>query len=246
VQRPRSIGISSRESESLRRPAYLQEGDVWENPEKIERLALVGGEILGENLPNMVAMMLPGAAAARFLRPSRRCGDWNAIRAAGFAGAWPASFVMEAGSQYSQTKEEMRQTGLYDDQTIERVATLEGLTAGTVNSIIEMLPFENLFLKETGADRFLKRAVKQGFIEGSTESVQEMVNVLTESLGHKPDQTLQNSIGRILEAGIIGGTLGAGAGAAIKTEIPAERSRVKSRSAIPQPGRRKSQSTGIE
>ncbi len=204
------------ESEVLKRPDYLTEGTVWEHHERLGDWRWWVRSV-GENLPNMAAMMLPGYGVMR----AARAADWGvkAIRAASLAGSWAGSMTVEAGSAYTQAKQEMTQDGAYDADTIERIATVEGLAAGTVNSLLELLPFDNLFLKQAGADRLIKRFVRQAFLEGSTESAQEAVNVLVEKLGHKPEQELTDNIGRILESGIIGGALGGIAGGTIGTSV---------------------------
>lgn len=204
------------ESDMLRRPEYLQEGTVWEKPERLADWRW-WVRSLGENAPNMATMYIPGVAAFR----GAQALGWGAkaIRAAGLAGAWSGSMSLEAGSAYSQAKDEMTESGTYDADTIERIATLEGVVAGTANSLIELLPFDNLFLKQAGADRFLKRIVRQSLLEGSTESTQEAVNIYVEKLGHKPDQELSANIGRILESGIIGGALGGIAGGTVGTVV---------------------------
>jgi len=204
------------ENSALKRPDYLKEETVWEHPKRMGDWRW-WVRSLGENLPNMVTMMLPGYAALR----GAQAANWGAkaIRGAALTGAWSGSMTLEAGSAYTQAKQEMAQAGTFDADTIERVATMEGLAAGTVNSLIELLPFDNLFLKQAGADRLVKRFVRQAFLEGSTESAQEGVNILVEKLGHKPDQTLLDNIGRILESGIIGGALGGAAGGTIGTSV---------------------------
>ncbi|MCX5819737.1 MAG: hypothetical protein NT047_07485 [Deltaproteobacteria bacterium] len=202
------------ESDMLRRPDYLQNVDIWKQPGVMTDWRW-WVRSLGENAPNMATMMLPGVAAIR----AARAADLGvkAIRAAGLAGSWTGSMALEAGSAYGQAKDEMTQAGTLDPDSIEKIATLEGITAGTVNSLIEMLPFDNLFLKQAGADRFVKRIVRQTLLEGSTEGFQEAVNIYVEKLGHKPDQNLSDNIGRILESGIIGGMMGGMAGGTIGT-----------------------------
>lgn len=202
------------QSDALRRPDYLQEGTVWEKPERLADWRW-WARSFGENLPNTVSMMLPGIAAVR----GAQALGWGlkAIRAAGLAGSWSGSMTLEAGSAYGQAKDEMTKAGVLDADSVERIATLEGITAGTVNSLIEMLPFENLFLRQAGADRFLKRIVRQTLWEGGTEAGQEAVNIFVEKLGHKPDQNLLDNIGRILESGIIGGMMGGAMGGTLGT-----------------------------
>jgi hypothetical protein len=202
------------QADALRRPDYLQNVDIVEQPE------ILGDwrwwvRSLGENTPNMAAMMLPGVGAMRGAQ-ALNLGA-KAIRAAALAGSWGGSFTMEAGGAYGQAKDEMTKAGILDADTVERIATMEGLTAGATNAVIELLPFDNLFLRQAGADRFVKRIIRQGFLEGSTEGLQEAVNIYVEKLGHKPDQELSANVGRLLESAIIGGALGAGAGGTVGT-----------------------------
>ena len=220
------------ENPMLKRPDYLQEGDILSNPERLHDWRW-WTRSLGENLPNMAAMMLPGVAArnialnvvqgGRAVRlaagaaKALSAGEKAIVRASALTGSFAGSFSLEAGGAYTQAKQEMEQSGTYDPDTIERVATMEGLTAGTANALIELLPFDNLFLKQAGADRFLKRIARQTFLEGGTEAAQEAVNIYVEKLGHKPDQDLFNQFGRILESAVIGGAMGGVAGGTVGT-----------------------------
>lgn len=196
----RSVG----ESPSLRRPDYLAEGDVISDP---SRLADWRWWIrtFGENLPSTALMMLPGIGAGVAARAAGL--GVNAIRASSLAGAWSGAATLESGSAYSQAKAEMQHMGM-DPETSERIATIEGVSVGVVNGLIELLPFENLFLRQAGADRILKRVVRQAFIEGSTEGVQEAVNIYAEKLGHAPDQKLSDNIARVIESVLAGGMIG--------------------------------------
>jgi len=214
------------QSDALRRPDYLAEGDVLSDPGRLADWRW-WVRSLGENTPNLVAMYIPGVAAAR----AAQGAAWGAraitlfgqrltaARIAGLGGAYAGSFTLEAGGAYGSAKDEMTREGILDADTIERIATLEGLTAGATNAVIELLPFDNLILKQAGADRLVKRLIRQGFVEGATEGVQEAVNIAVEKLGHKPDQAWSDNIGRILESAIIGGALGAGAGGTIGTAV---------------------------
>lgn len=194
--------------ESLGRPEYLQEGTVWEHPERLVDWRW-WTRSLAENAPNMAAMMLPGLGA---MKGARLLG-WGAkaIKTVALAAGWSGAFTVEAGYTYNQAKKEMAGQG-YSDQEIEQIATMEGLTVGVINGILEILPFKALFLDKIGAPRIIRRIIRQAWIEGTTETAQEAVNIYVEKLGHKPDQTLSDNIGRLLESGIIGGALGGGAG----------------------------------
>jgi len=192
--------------ESLGRPEYLQEGTIWEHPERLADWRWWARSV-GENLPNMAAMMLPGLGAMK----AAKLFGWGAkaIKTVALAAGWSGAFTVEAGYTYNQAKKEMAGQG-YSDQEIEQIATMEGLTVGVVNGILEILPFKALFLDKMGGPRVIRRIVRWAWVEGTTEVAQEAVNVYVEKLGHKPDQTLSENIGRLIEAGIIGATLGGG------------------------------------
>jgi N12 class adenine-specific DNA methylase len=213
VSSARQLMTKSRQEGFMARPADLREGTVWEHPERLADLRW-WIRAIGENLPNMAAMMLPGVGA---MKGAKALGAGEKVIAwAGRAGAWGGAATIEAGSAYSQAKDEMKAEKRYSDEEIESIAAAEGVTVGIVNGILEVLPFDNLVLKKAGTDRLLKRIVRQAVVEGSTETAQEAVNILAEKIGHKPDQTFSDNIGRLLESGIIGGVLGAGAGAVVK------------------------------
>jgi len=204
----------------LQRPEYLRHGDILSDPGRLGDWQW-WTRSLGENLPNMAAMMLPGLAS---MKAAKLAGYGpKAITWAGRLGAFGGAGAIEAGSAYSSAKDEMKAMG-YDDVQIEPVATLEGISVGIVNGILETIPFENLVLKQWG-HRIVKRIVRQAFYEGTTELAQEGVNVFVEKLGHKPDLEWREHIGRILEAGIIGAALGGGAGAVFKGEAAEDESR---------------------
>lgn len=195
----------------LKRPEYLAQDTVLEHPQRLVDWRW-WVRSLGENLPNMAAMMLPGIGA---MQGAKALGAGvQAVKWAGRLGAFSGAAAVEAGYAYSQAKDEMEAAGTYSDDEIESVATAEALAIGTANGLLEMLPFESLFLKKHGSG-ILKRIVRQGIIEGSTETAQEAVSLLVEKLGHKPDQKLRDNIGRMLESALIGGVMGGGAGAIV-------------------------------
>ncbi len=205
------------ESEALRRPDYLAGPEtILDKPERALDWRW-WTRAVGENLPNMAAMLIPGAAALKMAKAAKwgLAGKTLAVK----AGPWAGSFPLESGAAYGQAKDEMIKSGRYDADTIERIATLEGIAVGTVNALLEGLPGEKLLLKQVGADRILKRIVRQAMLEGGTETAQEAVNILAEQLGHQPDITMKQAIGRALEAGIVGGVLGGGAGGTVGTYV---------------------------
>ncbi len=200
------------ETDALKRPDYLKEGTVLDKPEYLADWRW-WTRSLGENLPNMLTALIPAGAAVK----GAQALNWGtkAIRAAGLSAGWSGSMALESGAAYSSAKKEMTAEGQLDASTIERIATMEGLVAGTANSLLEILPIDNLLFKQSGGDRLLKKILRQALWEGGTEVAQESVNVMVEKYGHKPDQELSANIGRLLEAGLIGAVLGGGAGATV-------------------------------
>lgn len=202
------------EQEAFQRPEYLQEGTILDHPERIKDLRW-WTRSLGENLPMMAAMMVPGMTMARGAKLAGL--GMKAIRNYGRLGALSGAFTVEAGSAYNQAKKDMKEEGGYRPDEIERVATLEGLAVGAFNSVLEVLPFEHLM--SSGHKQFLVRLIRQGFIEGTTEGIQEGINIIAESLGHLESwPSTWEAAGRILESIIVGFVLGGGVGAAIPGE----------------------------
>jgi N12 class adenine-specific DNA methylase/uncharacterized protein YqiB (DUF1249 family) len=199
------------ETEPLKRPDYLQDDTIRLNDWRW------WVRNLGENIPNFALMMGTGVVGGVAAKAAGL--GMKAIGRTAVASGLGSNFVMEGGSAYSQAKQEMEQTGQYDEKTIERIATAEGLAVGTANTLLEWLPMDNLFLKQAGADRLLKRIVRQAILEGTTEQAQEAVNILAEKLGHKPDQQWSDQVNRILTSGIVGGVMGGAAGGTIGAHV---------------------------
>jgi len=228
-------------SPSLRRPEHLQQDTVLEHPERLKdwrwwvRMA-------GENLPTMAAMMLPGATAMKAAQAGLKgvqAGKFAAlgirgaraakilskgrkiIKGAATAGGWTGAATVESGAAYNDAKEEMLREG-YDPDLAERIATLEGLTVGTANAMLETAPFLEALFGGVGK-KALTRIVRTALFEGTTETAQEAVNMLVAQAGHEPDITTREALGRALESGIAGLMLGGGAGAVIRGERDAAR-----------------------
>ena len=87
------------EHKSLQRPEYLQEGTILDHPERLSDWRW-WTRSLGENAPNMAAMMLPGLAAMK----GAKLAGWGmkAIKTAGLIGGFGGAAVAEGGSAYSQ------------------------------------------------------------------------------------------------------------------------------------------------
>lgn len=188
---------------AIARPARLQEGTVIDHPER-----LIDPEwwvsIAGENLPNLVGMMIPGAAG---YKGARLLGmGYKAAKTAGLIGGAAGSFTLESGAAYKDAKDEMLKMG-YDEDRADQVATVEGLVVGTVNSLLEMAPF-NALLSNPGGKKLLGRVIRQAWLEGGTEAVQENVNMLAARYGHDTDLTWKDQVGRTIESGLAGAVLG--------------------------------------
>lgn len=222
----------TRQSDYLKRPDYLAEGTVLEHPERLKDWRW-WTRALGENIPNMAAMMLPGLGAVKAAQGMKM--GTQAIRWMGRLGAWSGAATIEAGYAYGQAKDEMTAAGELSADQIESIATLEGVTVGVANGILEVLPFDNLFLRQSGAAGVLKRVVRQAMLEGGTEVAQEAVGLYVSKLGHKPDLKMLDHVGQMLEAGLVGGVLGGGVSLVAGSDAPAAANAAEAAAAKPDP-----------
>lgn len=189
---------------SMQRPEHLQEETVIQHPERLVDWRW-WTRTLGENLPNMLAMMAPGGAAAGGLKLLGVGAKGIARGAVG--GSLAGAFGIESGSAFNQALAEGAPEG---------VARMEAVAVGGINSLLEVLPFADLL--QAPARGLLKQAVRTAMIEGGTESIQEAVNIVAEEIGHKDDlkdptwKDIGLIGGRIVEAGLTGMGLGGGVG----------------------------------
>ena len=191
----------------IAKPEYLQEGNIIDHPERwVDPRWWVN--IAGENAANMALMMAPGAAG---YRAAKAIGlGVKGVKAAATGGAISGAFALEAGSAYNDAKQEMMESGVPEDKA-DDVARKEGLVVGTINAAIEAAPF-SILLSNPGSKKLLGRIVRQAIWEGSTEGVQENVQMLAAKFGHDQDLTAQQWLGRTIEAAVAGAVLGGPAG----------------------------------
>jgi len=192
-------------------PEKYAEGTVLDEPGRLTD-ARWWVNTIGENLPNMLMMMAPGAAVYRGGK-ALGMGTKAAIKAA-TGGSAVGAFGIESGAAYNEAKSDMLQMGYKEDEA-DKIATIEGSVVGVVNSLLEVAPFSTL-LKNPGSKKILGRVIRQAFWEGGTEAVQENVNMVAAQLGHKPDTNLKDWIGQTIEAGLAGMALGGGVAAVVK------------------------------
>lgn len=191
----------------IQKPEYLQDGTVIEHPERLADPRW-WVNLVGENLPNLATMMAPGAGAYKFGKAAKLSA--KAVKRLATGGAVAGGFTVEAGAAYNDAKDEMLKMG-YDEKTAQGIATLEGVIVGTVNSLLEAVPF-HVLLKNPGAKKGFARMVRQALFEGGTEMVQENVNMVAAELGHKPDRKWKEWVGRTIESGLGGAVIGGGLG----------------------------------
>jgi hypothetical protein len=196
------------EREEIQKPAYLQEGNVWTNKERLAD-PVFWTNLIFENAPMMASMMAPGFGALRFGKAAGMTAE--ATKKLALGGAATGAFVIESGSAYEDAREEMLRMG-YDETTATNIARVEGGVVGLVNAMLEVAPF-HLLIKNPGAKKGLSRVVRQAFAEGGTEAVQENVNMIVAELGHKPDREFDEWMGRTIESALGGFVLGGGVGA---------------------------------
>jgi hypothetical protein len=192
------------EREELQRPAYMHEQGWRENvtdPRWWTRT-------MGENLPNMVAMMTPAGLAG--MEAAALGAVPKVAKGFALAGGFMGSAVIEAGSAYNSAKQEMEAEGKLDPDEIERIARNEGVAVGLANATLEMGPLGLLLMKIPGANKILKRFISQALAEGTTEPLQEGVAMLVEKAGHNPELafTSARSTARLIES--FAGGLGMG------------------------------------
>jgi hypothetical protein len=196
------------ERPEIQKPAYLQEGNVWTNKERLAD-PVFWTNLIFENAPMMASIMAPGFGALRFGKAAGMTAE--ATKKLALGGAATGAFVIESGSAYEDAREEMLRMG-YDETTATNIARVEGGVVGLVNAMLEVAPF-HLLIKNPGAKKGLSRVVRQAFAEGGTEAVQENVNMIVAELGHKPDREFDEWMGRTIESALGGFVLGGGVGA---------------------------------
>lgn len=189
----------------IAKPEYLQRGTVVDQPGKLADVRWWVNTI-GENLPNMLVMLAPGAAAFRGAK-AFGVGTKTAIKMA-TASSGAGAFTIESGATYNEAKDQMLKLGYSNDQA-NTMATIEGGIVGAVNTILELTPF-HVLLKNPASRKILGRIIRQAFVEGGTEGVQESVQIIAARLGHGQNDKLKNNIGRIIEASLGGFAIGGG------------------------------------
>lgn len=182
-------------------------GGIIEQPERLVD-ARWWANSLGENIPTMAMMLAPGAGAFNLGKNLGLSG--NALKVLATAGSGAGAFTIEAGSTYNDAKQEMLDMG-YDEDRADTIATAEGITVGIVNSLLEAAPF-HVLIGNPGGKKLLARLVRQGFLEGGTEGVQENVKMLASELGHKPEKSFDDWLNSTIESTIVGTAFGIGMG----------------------------------
>jgi N12 class adenine-specific DNA methylase len=170
-------------------------------------------ENLAEQTPAFAAMLAPGMGTAGYLARTGatvRATEWI-TRAAG-AGA---AFGIEATSAYEDFYQQFKKLGA-DDDTAHSMAAIEGTTVGVINAILEQLPLGEFVLGKNSGLPIMQRAVRGFFVEGGTEALQELPQMILMKLneGGNPLALTAQDIEQVVSAALLGGAMGAGAGAA--------------------------------
>lgn len=193
----------------LPRPDYAK--DFWSGmtTDPFKTLAISGLENVGNLVVTMAASAVPVVGPAL-----------------GMSAAW----AQETGAAYSDAKAQ--------GATEEEAQRISGYV-GATNMIFEYLPAGRALRKLKGAETaaakgFLRSLVEQAVSEGSTESVQELNQVLAEAFGMARSQGLsfEDVVKRVGEAGVAGLVLGGGSHVAVEglTRLPG---RAEARAAEP-------------
>ena len=179
----------------LAKPRWLEEGTVVDHPERLTDVEWWVNLGL-ENLPNMAAMMIPGATAYKGAK-LLGAGAKTALKI-GTGGAMAGAFTIESGAAFKEAFDDMIKQGYTEDKAKE-VARVEGVVVGIANSLLEVAPF-NILFANPGSKKLLGRVIRQGLWEGGTEAIQENVNMLVAEMGHAPDVSLKEKVGRTIES----------------------------------------------
>lgn len=188
-----------KKSESISRN-ILHSPELWTDPRWYAAL-------VGEGLPTVLSMVIPGMAAAKTARIAGL--GIKGVKAARVAGGLGAGIGMEAGG----AAEDIRQ---YEKQTGEHVSVNKKLQTvmgtGIVAGALEYVPIFSIFGK-SGAQKLVRRVLAGMATEGATEGAQGLVANAFAKVGYDADQNMVDGVVESIVGGVL---LGGGMGAVSK------------------------------
>ena len=165
------------------------------------------------------AAQLPGTAQDLALMAAPGMG---AVKAAGIAGASVRAASMlakvttfstaagyEAANAYEGYRDALIGKGMAPREA-RNYAALEATAVGLVNGMLEERNFGELFLKDHSAMNLLMRQARKAAAEGTTEPMQEAVNMLVAKLGpQNADLFTRQNLDQLRQAAALGAVTGA-------------------------------------
>ncbi len=184
-----------KKSESISKD-ILKSPELWTDPRWYSSL-------VGEGLPTILSMLVPGMAAAKVARLAGY--GIKGVQAARIAGGMGAAMGLEAGG----AAEDIRQYEKTGEKIPISTKLQSVLGTGVVAGSLEYVPIFTIFGR-TGAQKLVKRIITGMVTEGSTEGAQELVANAFAKVGYDADR---NMVGGVVESVVGGVLLGGGMGA---------------------------------
>lgn len=190
------------ESPKLRRTEsisknILKNPELWKDPRWYS-------SIVGEGLPTILSMVVPGMAAAKAAKVAKLGA--KGVRAARIAGGLTAGVGLEAAGAASGVRQ-------YEEQTGEAVPISTKLQSvlgtGIVAGSLEYVPIFAIFGKP-GATKLVGRVLSGMAIEGTTEGAQGLVANAFAKAGYDADRNMVDGVVESIVGGVLlGGGMGA-------------------------------------
>ena len=191
-----------KESPKLRRTEsisknILKNPELWKDPRWYS-------SIVGEGLPTILSMLVPGMAAAKVAKVAKLGA--KGVRAARIAGGLSAGVGLEAAGAASDIRHHEEQTG----KEIPISTKLQSvLGTGIVAGSLEYVPIFAMFGK-TGARKLISRTLSGMAIEGTTEGAQGLVANAFAKAGYDADRNMVDGVVESIVGGVmLGGGMGA-------------------------------------
>lgn len=190
------------ESPKLRRTEsisknILKNPELWKDPRWYS-------SIVGEGLPTILSMVVPGMAAAKAAKVAKLGA--KGVRAARIAGGLSAGVGLEAAGAASDVRHHEEQTG----EAIPISTKLQSvLGTGIVAGSLEYVPIFAIFGK-AGAKTLVGRVLSGMALEGTTEGAQGVVANAFAKAGYDADRNMVDGVVESIVGGVLlGGGMGA-------------------------------------
>ena len=175
----------------------LKNPELWKDPRWYS-------SIVGEGLPTILSMVVPGMAAAKAAKVTKLGA--RGVRAARIAGGLSAGVGLEAAGAASDIRHHEEQTG----EEIPISTKLQSvLGTGIVAGSLEYVPIFAIFGK-AGAKTLVGRVLSGMALEGTTEGAQGLVANAFAKAGYDADRNMVDGVVESIVGGVLlGGGMGA-------------------------------------